>query len=883
MRTVGRMLLKIWRRRRFEHDLEAELAFHRDLAREQANPIGLGNSVQIQEEARDLWRFTFVEDLWRDVLYAVRSLHRAPAFAAISILTLALGIGANTAIFTLLHRVVLAPLPVRDPAGLIEIRGTRGGGPPGTAFSYQALQDLRSQTQMCSDIAGFSNITFHTVIKSGAMERVTGQLVTGNYFSMLGVGAVRGRPITLEDDRGGNGNPVAVISQSMWQTRFGGNAGAIGETLLLENVPFTVIGIAPAGFFGVEVGRHIDIWVPLESERKFRTSYASSTAYKWVQMMGRLKPGASIKEASAELRVLYSKSILENDIPELQRLDPPYDPQALQRMRDWSLIVQPAPAGVSRPRDEYSTPLTVLMTIVGVLLLIACTNVANLLFARAVVREKEIALRLSLGAGRARVIRQLLTESAVLIGAGGTLGLFLAYMLSKYLAGFLAGTNALVLDVSPNLATLAFTATVAVGAVIVFGLMPAFRSTRTEFAVTLKGGASGQPAAGGYRWSRGLIVVQVALLLVLIFGAGLFLRTLHNLNSIDLGFVPTNVLLVNVDPFGSGRTAEQLMPLSIQALETIKALPGVKTASLTRYEPISGGSGINLSFNIPRAGSQPVAARNIWVNNVGPDYFATLGIPMIAGREFGPHDGASPSPVIIVNQAFAERYFGKVSPVGKFITTRGVAMEIIGVSGNAKYTDIRQALEPTVYRYLLQQFGMPLQFLVRTERDPGGIAAALRAEIRSTMGKMSLQERTLGDQIDASIVRERLVTSLAAIFGGLALLLAVIGLYGVISNSVAHRTRDIGLRVALGLDPRSVIGMVLHEVFVLVGGGIVLGLPLAVFVSRSISSLFFGLSPDDPLTMIASVSALLMSGLAAGLFPARRASKVQPIEALRMD
>jgi predicted permease len=524
------------------------------------------------------------------------------------------------------------------------------------------------------------------------------------------------------------------------------------------------------------------------------------------------------------------------------------------------------------------------MTIVGVLLLIACTNVANLLFVRALAREREIALRLSLGADRMRLIRQLLTESSVLVAAGGTLGLFTAYFLTRYLANFLANANALSLETTPNAATLAFTAAISVLTVAVFGLMPAFRSTDIDFATRLKGSAQGSLKAGSHRYGGALIVVQVALLLVLILGAGLFVRTLHNLNSIDLGFDRSNVLLVVVDPFGTDQSSERLMPLSQQLLERIESLPGVKTASLTRFAPISGGSGTNLDFVIGRQGAEPRIDRGVWVNNVGPKYFATLRIPIIAGREFGPQDSAKASRVVIVNQSFAERNFGSVSPIGKIISTqRSEPLEIIGLVGNAKYSEIRAGIEPTVYNNLFQQFGAPLQFVIRTEREPEAIAAAVRTEVRSVIGNVLVRERTLENHIDASIVRERLVTNLATLFGGLALLLAVIGLYGVVSNRVARRTREIAIRIALGFDHRRAISMVLGEVLLLVGGGIVLGLPLAIVVNCHVATLLYGLTPGDPSTILASVCTLMLSALAAGFVPARRASRVDPMVALRNE
>jgi len=884
-----RILLRLFRRRRLEQDMEMELAFHREMTKEHSNPIGLGNVVSIQEEVRDLWRFNLVEDFWHDSAYALRSLSRTPGFAAVAILSLAMGIGANTAIFTLIYRTMLESLPVRDPSHLIEVLSDRGNGPLGVSFSYQALQTFRQQVQACSSIIGFANASFHALIAGFPADRLATQLVTGDYFSALGVTTVRGRPIVADDDRTGDGSAVAIISHSLWQDRFGGKPDVVGKTVVLENVPFTVIGVAPAGFSGLEVGREIDIWVPLEAERRIRRpSYTSSTGYKWLQIIGRLKSGVPLEQAEAELRVLFSKTVMENEIAELLA-DPGFDAvanaDAPKRMRSWSVLAKPARAGLSRTREQYSTSLLVLMAIVGVLLLIACTNVSSLLFASGLAREKEIALRLSLGSGRLRLIRQLLTESTVLVVAGGMLGVLIAFLLTKRLTTFLAP---LVIDVSPNAATLGFTAAVSIFTVTLFGLIPALRSSRVDFVTRLKGGGSDVRGLSGLSWSGGLMVVEVALLLVLIFGAGLFVQTLRNLNSIDLGFNPAHVLVVTLDTFGSGRTQEQLTPLLTQLHERLETLPAVKAATLTRFAPITGGAGINLSFLVNRDSGhsrnlKPAVASGVWVNDIGPEYFKTLGTPMIAGREFTQQDATNAAGVVIVNQAFAEQYFGTVSPIGKTIVQRGVPMEIIGVVGNTKYASIRQSMEPTVFRNAFQQSGPPLQILIRTERSPESVAAAVRAEVRSVFGNVSLTETTLAGGIESSIVRERLVTILAALFGGLALMLAIIGLYGVVSTSVVRRTKEIGIRMALGFDQRSAMSMVLCEVFMLAGGGIILGLPLAILLTRSITNQLYGLSPDDPLTAVISVVALLLSALTAGLLPAWRASRVDPIVAIRVE
>jgi len=381
-----------------------------------------------------------------------------------------------------------------------------------------------------------------------------------------------------------------------------------------------------------------------------------------------------------------------------------------------------------------------------------------------------------------------------------------------------------------------------------------------------------------------LIVAQVALLLILVLGGGLFVRTLHNLNSIDLGFDRSNVLLAFVDPFGTTHSPETMMALTAQLLERVQSLPGVKDASMTRFAPISGGSGTNLSFRVNRDGASPILAREVWVNNVGPRYFATLGVPVISGREFNDRDTASSAPVVILNQTFAERYFGKGSPIGKIIHLQDTPMEVVGLVRDSKYSEIRETVEPTVYRAIYQQFNVPVQLLIRTERSPETIAAAVRAEAQSVIGPtVSVRERTLKGSIEATIVQERLMTRLATLFGGLALVLAVIGLYGVISNSVSRRSKELGIRIALGFDRRGAVKLVLREVFRLVGAGIVVGLPLAILLTRYLEKLLYGLTPDDPLNILTAVGALLLSALAAAFIPARRASRVDPVLALRNE
>jgi predicted permease len=875
---LRRVFLKLWRRRRLQQDLEAELAFHRELAGRNNNPIPLGREARIRDESFEIWRFSLLEDTWRDARHAVRSLARIPGFTVIAILTLALGIGANTAIFSLLDRVMLESLAVQKPARLFEILSDRGSGTMGIAFSYQALQYFRTHART-SNVIAMATTDFHGLITGRSIERWLGQYVTGDYFTILGVNPAPGRLLVPDDDRADAANAVAVISYAMWQSRFGGGRDALGQTILVDNVPFQIVGVAPKEFQGLEVGRDIDLWIPLEVERRLRhPSWTSSSGHRWLQMIGRLDPGASIDQARAELRVFFNTAVVENDIAEH-----PNDEYTNQKIRGWSLALEPAGTGLSRTRNQFSRPLLVLLVIVTFLLLIACANVANLLLGRALAREKEMALRLSLGAGRGRLIRQLLTESALLGGAGGALGLAMAYRLNTYLTAFLSQNRTLVLDVSPNRTTLIFTAAITLCTVFLFGLMPAIRSTGLDLSSGIKGNPVRRKSSAGHGWSGRLIVVQVALLMVLVVGAGLFLRTLHNLNTVDLGFDRTNVLLAGVDTFGTNYSQEQLRRRSLQVLESIATLPSVRVVSWYEFPPISGGGGINWDFVIDD-GRGPMTAHNANVNIVGPRYFAALETPFIAGRDFVPEDAVVVSHrVVIVNQSFVRRYFGGVNPVGRSITQRGQPLEIIGVVGDTKYEDVREAMVPTVFYDISPEGTAPHRFIIRTEGNSERLADAVRAETRSEIGNVSVNIRTLENQIDATIVRERLVASLAAIFGGMALVLAIVGLYGVVSHSVAQRTKEIGIRIALGLEPRRIVSMVVQEILVLTGCGIALGLVLAVLTTRFIGSLLYGLTPHDPLTTIAAVVVLLLSSLAGGLVPARRAARVDPLVAIRVD
>src|SRR5215470_10693301 len=604
------------------------------------------------------WRGNMFGGLWRDLRFATRTLLKNPGFTIVAALTLALGIGANTAIFTLMDAVLLKRLPVKQPEQLIEPMMVSGKAY--NSFSWQAFQHWRQRNQSLSGLIASSNSRFYCVIEGAEPERVGGQYVTGDFFSVLGVSPAIGRMITSDDDRFGAPNAVVVISDGYWARRFGRDRAALGKRIFVENVPLTIVGVAPAEFFGLQVGSRVDLWAPLATEPLMRrTSWTSSSGYKWLQLVGRMKPGVSLDQASADLELLFRPAVIEPDLA-LQ-----ITPETRRMILNWKLRVEPAGAGLSQLRRQFSKPLTVLMVVVGLVLLIACANLANLLLARAASRQREIAVRLALGAGRARLIRQLLTESLLLALIGAAAGVLLAGAGAQYLLKLLAsGRTSVLLDAQPDARALVFTGLLSVLTALLFGLAPALRASGTDLIPALKEGGRGLEFGGSrQRLSRGLIVAQVALSLVLLVGAGLFLRSLRNLHSIDLGFERENALLVALDPSHSGYTPEQTRGLFFGLLERFQSIPGVRSASLSWNPPVAGG-GSSRTVSVEGRAAGPEANREIYLNWVAPRYFETLGVPLIAGRDFDYHDTAETPKVVILNQTMARVFFGDANPIG---------------------------------------------------------------------------------------------------------------------------------------------------------------------------------------------------------------------------
>ncbi|HEY6400472.1 MAG TPA: ABC transporter permease, partial [Blastocatellia bacterium] len=803
-------------KRSLERDMEEEIRSHLEMQIEHNMKQGMdtdearqaarrkfGGVEQIKEAYRDRRSLPLVEAVLQDLRYAVRALKRSPGFTIVIALTLALGIGANTAIFSLVDAVLLRLLPVKEPEQLVLLSYVGGRG-QGEDFPYDYYQRFRDHNKSFSGVLAYHPFRL-TVGGDGQPEpAVSGQLITGNYYAILGINASLGRTIRPDDDRVPGGHPVCVISDNYWQRRFARDSSALGKTIHLGGAPFTIIGVTPPEFFGLEVGAVADISVPMMMQKQAMLGNdGSGVQYR---VMGRLKPGVTIEQAQADLGLLYQR--LLDDFA--ARNADAIKKRGAQYLLERKLALTPGSQGLSALRRQFSRPLFILITLAGLILLIACVNVAGLLLARATARRKEICIRMALGAGRARLVKQLLTESLLLAGLSGCLGLLFAYWGAKSLVPLLPqGEIPIRLNLSPDARLLGFTMALSVLTGVLFGLAPAFRATTVDLNTGLKDGAQ-RSVSQSSRLTLGrlFVIIQVALSLFLLIGAGLFIRSLQNLRKVDAGFVPENVLVLKLEPVGSHRNeGDHLAYRYNELLGRIEAIPGVLGVSLVGYSPITRREwveqGQSPAYRWPVSVKGPSGNLGeeitIPVMHVYPNSFATLGMPLLAGRDFTPQDTRQSQRVAIINESMARRLFGNENPLGRRFGPPHVPaqeMEIVGIVKDARYRSLREQAGSMFY-IPFYQFGAQgeMTLVARTAGDPTQVMAAVQREARALDNAMPIfTVETLAAQIEASLSQERLVATLSSIFGLLALLLACIGLHGVLSYTVTRRTNEIGIR-----------------------------------------------------------------------------------------
>jgi putative ABC transport system permease protein len=833
-----------------------------------------------------------MNSFFQDIRYGLRMLAKSPGFALVAILTLALGIGANAAIFQLIDAVRLRTLPVKDPNSLAIVH--RDGGMSGDCngpyctFTFPLWQEIRQRQQAFSSIAAWGQDT-ENLAKGGEVDNALVMWVSGDFFGTLDVQPFLGRLISDADDQTGCAGG-ANLSYAFWQRRYGGSASVIGKTLTIEGHPFPILGVTPPSFYGVSVGDRFDVAIPVCSEPVVDGEFSRITGSRereawWLSVFGRLKPGWTVNRATAQLAVIESAALHET-------IPPQYDSDGVKRYLAYKFEAQPAANGFSYMRRDNSDALWLLLGLSGLVLLIACANLANLMLARASSREREIAVRLALGASRARLIGQMLSESALLAISGTVCGGFLAAVLSRFLVAFISSPdNPVFLDMPTDWRVLGFAGGLAILTTVLFGLAPALRAGRTPPGSVLKTGGRGMTAGRErFRMQRMLVASQVALSLVLLAGALLFARSLRNLLTRDPGFQENGILIANVDFTRLKVPDAQQEPFTRNLLEHIRAIPGVAAAGASNRSPVSGSSS---NDEILSLAGQP-SRRDAWEDFVSPGYFETIENTMIVGRDFNANDSASSPKVAIVNQAFVKEFLdGVQNPVGRqFRVWNDVGKPpryytVVGEVKDSVYGDMHDQMSAVMY-FPRTQIVPPFAysgatFLIRSQLGGSGLLQSVKDAIMEVNPDIDIQFKVLRTQIRESLVQDELMATLCGFFGALAVLLAAIGLYGVISYTVAQRTNEIGVRMALGAQRSRVIGLILGEVGVLVGIGVAVGVGLTLAGSKAASSLLFGLKAHDPVTLVLAVVILAAIGLAASFIPARRASRLDPMVALRYE
>ena len=875
--------MEFWRKR--DQDLDDEISSHLRMAAhdlgEEAARREFGNVGLVKEVTRQMWRFSFWEPLLQDLRYAWRVLWKNPGYTLIAVLSLALGIGANTAIFSLIDSVLLKSLPVKNPQHLVSVGdpsavGHVQGGSGGDVdiFSYPFYKRFREQNTVFEDVYANGPSKRLNVEDSGEHPRA--RFVSENYFSVLGVSPWLGRAFTRAEQ------PVVVISYAYWERHFQRAPDVIGRKVRVNGVSFSIIGVTPREFFGDIVGYSSDMWFPLEALPVANpgSGYLNDPKTQWLLLMGRLRPGVSPARANAAINNL--------GLQILRELDPSASPDDLKVLMSKRIPVHPAAGGFSQIRHSFSKPLWLLMGLVALVLLICCVNVANLQLARATGRAREMGLRLAIGASRMRLLRQLMTESFALAAMGGVAGLFFAELVGHLLLGLVARNGRLPLDFQLSGTTLVFTLVLCIMASLFFGLAPALHATKTSVAANLKESKSGRSYGGAQRFEKSLVVFQIVLSWVLLFGSGLFIRTLQNLESVDVGYHRDQLIVVELDPVASGYHGQNLIQLGARVSEKLKHAPGIRNASVSENGLFSGTesmSGVTVQGFKPRSNDDEINRSD----RVGPGYFETIGTPILAGRGIEQRDLGNAPRVAVLNESMARFYFPNVSAVGRSISTdEGKTwIRVVGVVRDAKESNLR---DPAARRFY-SQFAFSkedpigsIKLELRTQRSAKEAEQMIRSQIRSVDPNLQISSISSAQAlIDDDLLEERLVAKLSGSFSLLALVLAGIGLYGVMSYLTQRRVTEMGIRMALGASRNSVVGMVLKDTLLVTATGLFIGLVASVFLRKLVAGTLYGVAAFDPLAAAAASICIVIAAFLAGWLPARRASRIDPMVALRSE
>lgn len=898
-------------RERLEREMDSELGDHLarltdDLIRTGHSApdaarrarVALGTMESHKEEMRATLGLRWWDELGADLRYGARILRKSPAFTAIAATSLALGIGANTAIFTVAKKVMFDTLPVSRPHELRlltwvsgheqpvppawgDVSQTENGGLEGNAFSYRVLEELRKRTDVMADLVAFKDVGMTATI-DGEPELVSGEMVSGNAFEALGVAPIVGRGLTQADDAGPGRGPVAVISDAYWARRFGRSAAVLGKTISLNGVPVTVVGVGPAHFNGLQIGAMTQVFVPITMQPLLIPRAQMSTASLidnpqswWLQILMRMRPDVPEARAQAVLDVVLRQTAMAT-LPPTPALD------------QLHLQFEPGDRGLDYLRGQFLRPSYVLLALAGLVLLLACVNLANLLLARAAARQREMSTRLALGAGRGRILRQVLTESLLLSGLGGAAGLLLGFLGRNLLPRLLDQSwRPQAMQVDFDWRVLGFTTGISLATGILFGIAPAWQAMHAESGTALKDAEHASQGRRRMRLGKGLVIFQIALSAILLIGAGLFVRTLENLSKTPLGFRSDHVLLFELNPPRARYTEAQVYALYRRLEEQLSAIPGVRSASMSNIAIIGdGNSGTTFhALGTPK----PKEAIRVQTNTVGKDFFTTMEIPIVRGRGFNESDTATSPKVAIVNRALARRFFPNQAAIGQRFESDPEdvegPVEIVGICPDTRYSDLRSETPPTFYLdYRQKPGGGRMVFEIHTVAEPASVLNAARAAVASHDRDLPLMDvRTMQQQVDSTMSDERVFAELTSGFGILALVLACIGIYGLMAYTVARRTSEIGIRLALGAQRAQVRGMILRESTWLALAGIAAGVGGALALTRLVKSMLYGIEPWDPASVAGSALILMAVVLAASWVPARRAAGVQPVQALRHE